>query len=57
MKIAFISGNRELLPDAAIPIGILSALKQRSVTVGEHVPDDRYHRETGKTEYGQFQQY
>ena len=24
MKVAFVSGNRELLPDAAIPIGILS---------------------------------
>lgn len=26
MKIAFVSGNRELLPDAAIPLGILSVL-------------------------------
>ena len=26
MKVAFVSGNRELLPDAAIPIGILSVI-------------------------------
>ena len=26
MRVAFVSGNRELLPDAAIPIGILSVL-------------------------------
>lgn len=26
MKVAFVSGNRELLPDAAIPIGILSVV-------------------------------
>ncbi len=26
MRVAFVSGNRELLPDAAIPIGILSVI-------------------------------
>ena len=26
MRVAFVSGNRELLPDAAIPIGILCVI-------------------------------
>ena len=37
MRIAFVSGNRELLPDAAIPIGILSVIanlpKQHETTL------------------------
>ena len=47
MKIAFVSGNRETLPDAVVPLGLLYIMSSTPETHDKHLIDLCFARAEG----------